>query len=112
MTAMRPTAMARRLPCTFKLPAPLPESGAVVLSVGAADEVDEVGCCELVLLPEVALLLLPELVAELKVEVTVKPDVVLVVNVTPDVLPVANDVADPVDATEPVNTPVAVPVAP
>jgi len=38
---MRPMAIARNPPWIFKLPAPLPELGAVVLSVGAAEDEDE-----------------------------------------------------------------------
>lgn len=45
MTAIKPTAIASRPPCTLRLPAPLPfELGAVVLSVEAAEEVVEVDC--------------------------------------------------------------------
>jgi hypothetical protein len=119
MTAMSPMAMARTPPWTLRLPAPLPESGAVVVSVGVADEVDEVDSWELVVLAEVSLSLDEELVAallELSVEVIVEvsvevPLLVAELSVLLSV-DVAEPVTEPVEVAEPVTTPVAVPVAP
>lgn len=92
-------------------------SGAVVLSIGEADDVDEVDCCELVVLTELSLLLAEEFVAELVelfVGVIVVESVESVELLVPDkvsvLLPV--DVGESVEVTEPVTTPVAVPVAP
>jgi len=111
MTAMRPTAAARRPPWTFRLPAPLPlELGADVVSLGSADEVDEVDSWELVVDAELSVPLDDEFVAvllELSVEVIVEVSVVLV----PDEVPL--DVAGLLEVAEPVEAvPTAVPVAP